>query len=419
MKTLLAILFLAALAAVAACGGSSPAVCSLNGGAPLASTDWPKFRGDISNTGQSSADLSTFPATGEMRLHWSHTTGGAVSASPSIGPDGEIYIGSADSRMYRLNRVDGTVDWQQTTNNTITTGPALDTLGNLFVTSNDGNLYTLSTTNGGIATRNAVTVVGSLSSPNLAPAPNTGVVYFGSLTTGLFASCPNSILRWAQQIVPVIATPAIDALGNVIAVSANVARTLVSVNPTSGQANWTFTATAPINASPMIGSDGTIYIVDASGRLFGVNPTTGVSISSGALFDLTQSNPGAEVFASPALRTNVLDTIYIPDTTGTLWAVTVDTTANPPSAQVRWQTKVANAGIFSSPVVSTDGTLIFGADDGTVYAVQDAGDAGTLRWTYTTEGPVRSSPAILQDATDTVIYVGSNDRRVYALRPPE
>ena len=39
---------------------------------------------------------------------------------------------------------------------------------------------------------------------------------------------------------------------------------------------------------------------------------------------------------------------------------------------------------------------------------------GTLKWSYTTGNAVRSSPAIAADGT---IYVGSNDRNLYAINP--
>ena len=74
----------------------------------------------------------------------------------------------------------------------------------------------------------------------------------------------------------------------------------------------------------------------------------------------------------------------------------------------------AGTAVVSSPAVTLDGTVVFGSDDGVLYALRYADDAFTLRWTFATAGPIRSSPAI---GTDGTIVVGSEDVHVYALRP--
>ncbi len=43
-----------------------------------------------------------------------------------------------------------------------------------------------------------------------------------------------------------------------------------------------------------------------------------------------------------------------------------------------------------------------------------AQSAGTKRWEFTTGGPIFSSPAIADDGT---IYVGSDDKKLYAINP--
>jgi outer membrane protein assembly factor BamB len=411
------------------CGGSNPPTCSLNGGQPLADTPWPKFRADVANTGQSDVDLSSFTVNGELELAWTFTTGGSVSSSPAVGPLGEIYIGSADSKAYRLDETTGmdgkpkaVATWQATTNNSITSGPALDAGGNVYFTSNDGNLYSYASATGGL-NRPAFTVLGVLSSPAVAPAPNAGVVYVGSLNTGLFAVCPNNIARFASQVASVAAPAAVDAPGNVYAVGAGDGRFVSSLNPTNGVQNWIFTATTGINAAPMLNPGGTLlYVVDGLGRLFAVNTATGTAVDpatnqpAGAIFDLQQYDDTAQVFASPALGTN--GTVYIADTNGGLWAVDPTAASDPVQGKLRWQTAVP-AGVYSSPVVTADFTLIFGADDGVVYALADLGDTAAVRWTFATGGSVRSSPALAQNVFGTTIYVGSSDRRVYALRPPQ
>ena len=74
--------------------------------------------------------------------------------------------------------------------------------------------------------------------------------------------------------------------------------------------------------------------------------------------------------------------------------------------QVRWRFS-AESWSASSPVVA-DGTVYFGAADGSVYAVDAAGQLG---WSYETGGPVLSTAAV----ADGAVFVGSMDHGLYAL----
>ena len=67
-------------------------------------------------------------------------------------------------------------------------------------------------------------------------------------------------------------------------------------------------------------------------------------------------------------------------------------------------------GIFSSPVIGTDGTIYIGSADRTFYAI--AAD-GTLRWKHLT-GEIIDSSALLDDRGR--VYVGSGDGRLYGFR---
>jgi outer membrane protein assembly factor BamB len=75
--------------------------------------------------------------------------------------------------------------------------------------------------------------------------------------------------------------------------------------------------------------------------------------------------------------------------------------------RVKWSFPTGER-IVSSPVAH-DGAVIFGSDDGRVYAV-DA-DTGRQRWMHRTDGPVASTPAVAGDR----VYVLSYDGRLHAL----
>ena len=74
-----------------------------------------------------------------------------------------------------------------------------------------------------------------------------------------------------------------------------------------------------------------------------------------------------------------------------------------------WEFETGNA-VSSSPAIGADGTVYVGSTDRKVYALD--GRTGAKRWDFKTGGWVTSSPAIGADGT---VYVGSGDNKVYAL----
>ena len=58
-----------------------------------------------------------------------------------------------------------------------------------------------------------------------------------------------------------------------------------------------------------------------------------------------------------------------------------------------------------SAAIGADGTIYVGSWDGKLYAISPY---GTLKWSYTTGGSVRSAPALGADGT---VYVGSEDKQ--------
>ncbi|MBU4354929.1 MAG: PQQ-binding-like beta-propeller repeat protein [Proteobacteria bacterium] len=67
--------------------------------------------------------------------------------------------------------------------------------------------------------------------------------------------------------------------------------------------------------------------------------------------------------------------------------------------------------IRSSPAIGADGTIYVGSNDKKLYALNPD---GTQKWAFATGYQVGSSPAIGADGT---IYVGSYDGKLYALNP--
>src|SRR6478672_5616067 len=81
------------------------AACKLSSSNPTPSP-WPMFHHDLQHTGRTT-DLG--PASPDKK--WDFEIGDAGPSSPAIAPDGTIYVGSNDHRLYAL-KPDGTKKWE-------------------------------------------------------------------------------------------------------------------------------------------------------------------------------------------------------------------------------------------------------------------------------------------------------------------
>ncbi len=70
---------------------------------------------------------------------WVFPTGGGVVASPAIGADGTLYVGSNDFNLYAINP-DGTQKWAFPTGGNMGSSAAIGADGTLYVGSGNGNL---------------------------------------------------------------------------------------------------------------------------------------------------------------------------------------------------------------------------------------------------------------------------------------
>ena len=77
---------------------------------------------------------------------------------------------------------------------------------------------------------------------------------------------------------------------------------------------------------------------------------------------------------------------------------------------VKWRYKV-RADVDGSAALGIDGTIYIGADDGRLYALRDD---GSLKWSFVTQKDIRSSVAV---GADGALFVTSFDGNLYSLDP--
>jgi outer membrane protein assembly factor BamB len=316
-------------------------------------------------------------------LRWRYLTGRAITASPALGPDGTIYIGSTDNYLYAVSP-QNILRWRYQTGALIRFSPAVAADGTVYFGSDDGYIYAVHPDGTLKWSHNVGSYV------DRSPAIGAdGSVYVGSSDLNLYAFSADGVQQWQYPIPWGIAgSPAIAADGTLYFGSYDSVHAVYA----DGSPKWR----CRVGGWPgpaAIATDGTVYVGSRDSGLYAIN--------SGGTTKWRCPLSG-ETRTEPAIGAD--GTIYIGSSVGILYAVN-------PNGTVWWNYATGGA-ISSTPAVAMDGTLYFGSDDGYVYALNPD---GSLKWKYLTGNAVKSSPAI---AADGVMYVGSSDYCLYALWSP-
>ena len=325
--------------------------------APLApGSPWPKFRGDLAQTGRASVAPRLAGAP------WTFHTGKGIFSSPVIGADGTVYVGSADDVFYALT-ASGKVRWKRRTGEIIDSAALLDDRGRVYVPSADGHVYALDAATG----RSVWTFA--------ADPPST---------TGAF-------INWFEGNV------SMDAAGTLYAPNDN--RLTYAIDRDTGTKKWAFATSDQTWSSPAFDAANDRMAFGSNFFLLGIPSIFSVDAATGAQ-SWAAATDGATV-ASPLVTAGGLTIVGSFD--GYLRAY------DSASGALRWSFATRDH-LYASPAELPDGTIVQASADGSVYGVDPR--TGALRWQYDTLAPIRSSPAV--DVQGRV-YVGTGDGRLVVL----
>jgi outer membrane protein assembly factor BamB len=174
---------------------------------------------------------------------WSVQLPGLISSSPAVAPDGTVYIGTQDSKLYAIKN--GTVQWTHPTGGEIWSTPAVGPDGTVYVGSNDGWLYAVTAAGG---TKWVIEIKGQIWGKPLVGLD--GAVYVGSTS-----------------------------------------KYLTRVESGSGTIEWTTKLDGLSYSSPVMDAEGAIYIGTTAGRLYGVDAEGGEVLWSYAVGDSIHGTP--------------------------------------------------------------------------------------------------------------------------------
>ena len=274
-------------------------------------------------------------ATGALR--WNASTLGYVYGSAGFSPDGAAtYIGSDDGKLYAYSVANGAPLWTLSTGGPVRSSPAVDSAtGVLYFGSDDGairavfangtvqwSLQTADLVRSTPRLRDGALVIGTYDRRILELDSATGAVRWqlstaervrsapfvrvldGAVFVGGFDSCVYSIgsdgtLRWNTSLPPtaiITSNPALytdNSFGfGAIVIAGSWNGAVVALSQDTGALLANTTTGGSVAGSPAIGTDGTIYIGSADGRLYALRlpvPPSPPSTGGGGI-DL--SSPG-------------------------------------------------------------------------------------------------------------------------------
>jgi hypothetical protein len=208
--------------------------------------------------------------------------------------------------------------------------------------------------------------------------------------------------------------------------------------PTSNSTDWVFGPTAGIVDAPVVGSDGTVYVVDSNSTLYAINPNGALEWEqqftenlfspvigpSGTVYipgtrHLYAINPdGLPAWTAPynisttkgaEIAVSSSGIIFEINSTGTLDAI------NPfgPDASLVWSQNVGC--IPSSLAMSESGDLYCGTgENGTTALLYSISPNGQIMWSFPTKSPVSSAPTIAPGGN---LYVISSGGEIFSINP--
>jgi len=420
--------------------------------APAPAPDSNMFRGSPEHAGIYASANS--PALADIQ--WKFKTKGKVISTPVVDGDA-VYVGSTDHKLYAVNRADGSLKWSFDTYGPVNSSPAVSN-GLVMFASVDGRFYAVDITTGkqkwmfrtgGESRFIAPGIHGAIPRTELmadpfdvflsSPTVANGIVYFGSGDHNVYAlDVVTGTLKWKFRTGDVVhASPAVV---NKVVYIGSWDRNMYALDATSGNKLWLYQTGADSAIYNQVGIassaavvNGTVFFGCRDGHFYAVDAKTGTP-------KWNVDNNKGWVIASPAVQNGV---VYFPTADGQRFKA-VDAATGTLKYSIAMKTIS-----FSSPAL-VGNTIYFGTSDGWVHAMDvssgavkadfqtDGSKANASKYTdekgalnssalypdFTLEGmyigvdrmeqlgSILSSPVI----ADGILYVGSTDGNLYALR---
>ncbi|OIR15008.1 serine/threonine-protein kinase AfsK [mine drainage metagenome] len=269
-------------------------------GSPAVGTDGTVY------IGSSDGFLYALSAAGSLK--WTAAFSDKTEASPAIGPDGRIYVGASDSTFYALD-ASGNELWTYKTGGEIVDSAAVAADGTVYFGSLDGSVYALKsdgTLKWSYATGNAIDA-----SPTLGA---DGTIYIGSTDGHVYALTQAGALKWmypasgATALQPIYSTAAIRADGSLVLGTSN--NEVLCLNP-DGTMRWTTPLGDWADSSPVVDSNGNIYIGCYDKQIYALNGTSGAQYTEWSQYRRDPQHVATTPFGQVAGGTGAISALSV------------------------------------------------------------------------------------------------------------
>ena len=314
---------------------------------------------------------------------WAFSTDDEVRSSPVCSRE-VVFFGSYDQNFYAVNAKSGDLVWKTATKAGICSSPAVE--GEIVVVGSEDNYIYAFDTRRGSTLWTYRTGAPVRSSPKI----HKDMVLIGSDDQYIYClQIDTGQVLWKYRTWNFVRSSAAFGKGLVFVGSSD--GNLYALDVLSGTLKWKLHTLGAIISTPAVVGNHVI-IGSMDNYVYAADMDTG--------YTAWRHECQRSVSASPAVSG---ERVIIGASDGLLYALDAR------SGREAWSFD-AGSQITSSPRVSpvTD-AVYFGTGNNYVYSIDAS--SGELRWRYKTRGPVVSSPAV----EDGIVYVGSLDRKLYAL----
>lgn len=367
---------------------------------------WKSFRNGYLNQGYSFVNIRSLGKSESVK-HFQ--TKGLIWGTAIVDEKNQIYVGSADKHFYSLTP-EGKLRWSyrlfDKADALIDSAAALTQSGKVIIPGGDGFLHALDKESGkklwhfkahhgSDASHQDGSLVNSFEG-NVQIGPN-GLIYAGSDNGYLYAIDEQGKEVWNFKTNMMIwSSPSFDPSGKWLAFG-SLDGHLYLLDANSGKLLDKHNIGSDVKSSPTHDGKQTLYVGASDNHLYSFKVTPELRLKK-----VWRYKTGGEVYSSPALKDN---RIVFASLDGTEYCLTTE-------GKLVWKFPIY-APISSSPLITADNTVIFGASNGKLYSLDL--ESGERLWSYrTTDNKFKSNlDASVTLTTEGHLWVGSYNGKVY------
>jgi outer membrane protein assembly factor BamB len=348
------------------------------------------LHGDARHTGRAAGHAPRTRPT----VAWSHDVGGPVEAQVVTSPDEQtLYVASLGGKLAALARSDGGTKWTVDLGDRAYATPCVAQDGTIYAGSDAKKVVALSPDG---KTRWTLDTDDEADTGPVLASDGTVVFAAGRRVYGV---TPQGFVKWRFAAKrKVYTSPAVAPDGSIFFGSQD--HHVYGLTPQGGP-KWSVDLGADVDGAPVLGDDGALYVGTDGGQVVRLDAEDGrvrwrADVGGYVRGTLSLTHAG-----------DVLAGVYGPA------PHEVAVGAADGAVRLRFSIQGTGArefGIHGGALEDESGALLFGTQDDALYAV---GPAGEILWSLSTGGDVDSPVTLLSDGS---VVFGSDDGKVYMLR---